>query len=202
MDEIDDLLRTHGREWAGRLAKLVNTYTFELGLIAQVTIDAATFVEHGEELVRLAPLLHLLVDAPVDLEKLCAMPMLRQISTVIFEGGDWIGDREAEIFASSPNVRGVRVAHLTGGRMTSTGLRMLSASPNLPDLVYIDVTGNPCTDRAHRGVTATEINDRYYLIGAAGLPYLDKARAAAAVSYDVFNLSEWPPSWTDVAWTE
>jgi hypothetical protein len=32
--------------------------------------------------------------------------------------------------------------------------------------------------------------------------YLEQARQAAAESYDVMNLSQWPPSWTDVAWTE
>ena len=200
--KIRELISDHGREWAGRIAESVNSFEFELGLVAQVDIDAPAFVEHGDDLVTLAPLLHLLVGPPIDMEKFCAVPALRQISTLIFEGGEWFGDREAEVFASSPNVRGIRVATLSGGRITDVGLRALAASPNLPDLVYLELTGNPCTDRAHRGVRATEINGNYYLLGKAAGPYLEKARDAAAVSYDVMNLSEWPPSWTDVAWSE
>jgi hypothetical protein len=192
--EIDDLVEQHGREWAGRIADVTNDYGYELGLVADINIDGDKFVHHGDELVRLAPIVQISLEAPIDLRQVSATRALSQMATLYIAGGPWLNDDAVVAFADSPYVRGLRAIEFRNGQIGERGLRALAGSPNLRDVVYIDLTGNPCRGMSPDGIRSLEIMDKYYLVGDAGLPYLREAQEAAAVSYDTFGLHEWPPS--------
>jgi len=52
------LLRAHEREWAAPLAALVSGWEFRRGFVDVVTMAAPAFLEHGQELFRVAPIAH------------------------------------------------------------------------------------------------------------------------------------------------
>ncbi len=62
--EIDALIARHGREWAGRVADLVDGWTFHRGLVAQVDVPGERFLQVAPELVALAPIQHVNLKAP------------------------------------------------------------------------------------------------------------------------------------------
>lgn len=191
-DEILDLIEKHGREWAGRIAELTRTYRFELGLVASITIESEVFLEHADEIVTTAPVVHLSLVGPVDMQRLVAVPAFAQLSTLRMRGGEWLDDAAVEVLAEARTARRLRAVELCGGNITGRGLDALARSPNLRDVAYIDLTGNPCEDGEHQ-TQAYRINKRYYVIGDAGLPYLEGARRAAIRSYDPMSLVYWPP---------
>src|SRR5262249_8055411 len=106
--------------------------------------------------------------------------------------GPWIDDAGAEALAASEYAKRLRVIDLSGGQITSRGLRALTRSPNLRDVIYIDLTKNPVADEPD-DFGGTKINGSYYWINGPGQKYLDGAYRAAAVSYDPMNLIYWPP---------
>lgn len=191
-DEIRELLEQHGREWAGRVAELAERYRFELGLVAEITIKADVFLAHAAELVAAAPIVHLNLEGPVDMERLVATPALAQMSTLTVAGGPWLDDAAAEALAGAATARRLRVIDLSGGNITDRGMVALAGSPNLRDIVYIELTGNPC-QHGGQPVDTQLVNDRYYLMGEAAWPHMQAAHRAAVQSYDPMNLILWPP---------
>ena len=54
----EQLLRAHGKGWVGPLRRLVKRWRFRRGFVEWAALPAATFLGHGEELFRLAPVRH------------------------------------------------------------------------------------------------------------------------------------------------
>lgn len=50
------LLREHGKGWAGPLRRLVKRWRFRRGFVESVVLPAEAFLRHGDELFRLAPI--------------------------------------------------------------------------------------------------------------------------------------------------
>jgi hypothetical protein len=186
LDEIDDLIQRNGRQWAGEIAELTNSYSYELGLVASINIDGDRFVEQASELISVAPILHVAIDPPIDLAAIAGLPELTQLSTLSVLAGPWLNDESVVAFAASPNIRGLRVIDFQGGKIGERGFQALSTSPHLKNIVYVKLAGNPCAS------LATNVDDRAYLVGEAGLPYLREAYEAAAMS-DTGTVHEWPP---------
>lgn len=190
--ENRQLIDAHGREWAGRVAELAERYRFELGLVAEITIKGDVFLAHAAELVAAAPIVHLDLEGPVDMQRLVATPALAQMSTLTIAGGPWLDDAAAEALAGAATARRLRVIDLSGGNITERGMVALARSPNLRDIVYIELTGNPC-QLGGQPVDAQLVNDRFYLMGEAAWPHMQAAHRAAVQSYDPMNLILWPP---------
>jgi hypothetical protein len=200
--EIKELIAKHGREWAGRVAELATGFDYEFGLVSGIVITGEAFIRHNEELVAAAPILHMAVRAPVDLAALAATPALRQVSSLAVEPGPWISDEAVVRFAASPYVRRLRAVDFINGQVTEAGLRALATSPNLHDVVYIELTGNPCEETGPRGVHGQVIMDRYYHVGDAGRPYLAEAYDKAMSTYSVMTIDNWPPDSMRLAYVE
>lgn len=186
--EIRRLLRDHGDEWAASLRPRVISYSFELGLVARVGMTGDAFVDHGAAVAREAPIVALALTAPIDFAKVASSPVLAQIRELGIMEGEWLDDAAIDQLARSPYLRELRAFHVSGGALTHRGLSRL-ASMELPNLIYINVRGNPGAASFHPSVT--RIHDKKHIIGRAGEPLLGEAIAATALGYS--GQAEWPP---------
>jgi hypothetical protein len=195
--EIKRLIREHGREWAGKIADLTNDYGFGLGLVARINIAGDEFVKHAADLVKMAPIVHVVMEPPIDLVAVASVPDLSQICTLFVRSGPWLNDAAVTAFANSPNVRGMREIGFAGGEITQDGFAALAGSVHLPRLISIDVTDNP---GAEAGRLGTLIEHRYYLLGPDSGPYWELAYQAAMEDYQA-HLA-WPPLSADITWED
>lgn len=192
LDDIRELLEEHGHAWAGRVADLCDSYRYELGLVAAVALPAQRFIECARDLISSAPIVHVSLRGPMDIAKLCAVPELAQISTLGLDGGEWMKDEAALAMAASPYIRRLRITRLTGGSITKRGVLALARSPNLENVISIELSGNPCEQES---LPAEMLwNDGgCYLLGKNASPYLAAAHRIAARSYDPMGALQWPP---------
>jgi uncharacterized protein (TIGR02996 family) len=77
------LRRSHGKRWAGDLRRLVKRWSFRRGLVESITLRAADFLTHADELFRLAPIreARLLESEPL-LAELAHSPHLARIRSL------------------------------------------------------------------------------------------------------------------------
>ncbi|MGE0398348.1 MAG: hypothetical protein AB7T06_16710 [Kofleriaceae bacterium] len=189
-DEIERLIREKGDGWAEPLRSYVKGFRYELGLVASVGMTGEAFVAKSDELIRTAPLVRLTLSAPLDLAKVSNKPALSQIRCLTIAGGAGIDDEGIDALTRSPYIQQLRELHVANGSLSERGiLRLISLQSRLPDLIYIDVSGNPGTDIADSRVS--EINGRHYIIGNAGELLLREAYAATARGYS--GQVDWPP---------
>ncbi|MEP6862751.1 MAG: leucine-rich repeat domain-containing protein [Deltaproteobacteria bacterium] len=191
------LVRKHGRELAGPIADEVEKFEFGMGLVAWIKTSADEFIRRGSDLTARAPLLGLLVVGERK-HDVMSLPPLGQILELAFFGPG-IDDDLARAVASSPHCRELRTLRLSNGTIGSAGLAALTASGSLPNIVSIDLTGNPCAAE----LTQLE-NGGAFFVGPAGEFYWAKARDAQFFSSDSFNPANffWPPSFDSYAWTD
>ncbi|MEK6237946.1 MAG: TIGR02996 domain-containing protein [Planctomycetales bacterium] len=84
------LLFRHGKQWAKPLRKRIKKWTFRRGLIDEVTVSAAAFLEHGEELLQRAPIQGVrLKDAGQLLGDLADCPWMQRITSLDFGGPNY-----------------------------------------------------------------------------------------------------------------
>ena len=189
----------YGREWAGRIADVVQDYRYHLGMISGITLTGEKFLKFGAELCALAPILHLGLCEPLCLEQVCAMPQLQQMRTLFLDGDS--GDHEAALLAACPYLTNLRIGAL-GDRITAVGMQALATAPSLTNVIALDITNNPGAHSSVRGHLFTkQINDSVYLLGPAAVPLYNDALNEAAKGYNC-ETPDWPPSYVDVAWTD
>jgi hypothetical protein len=138
------LIEQRGAEWAGDVTKLVTSYRFHRGCVAEVTIPGHAFATVMPRLLALAPIQHVNLTLPLALEQVLASPYLAKVATLgIRSLGDELGDAQAAQLARSPTVAHLRWLSLTDNGITSAGLEALAASPHLEHCRFLDTRGNP-----------------------------------------------------------
>lgn len=143
--EINQLVKTHGRAWAGRVAELVEDYTFHRGLVAEIKLSGEAFLRHGQELLSLAPIQHVDLVAPIgSIEAIAASPLLAKLSSLhIDAAGAAVGDQGAIALANSPHVANLVELSLWNDDIGRAGAEALAASPYLANARYVGLVGNP-----------------------------------------------------------
>jgi hypothetical protein len=112
--------------------------------------------------------------------------------------GTGVDDQLAVAIAESTHLTNVRVMRLTQGTITARGLNALASSAMLPNLISVELTGNPCASDVQ------QVGENAYYLGRNSSQYWEKARDSQFLSSDSFNRANffWPPSFDDYAWTE
>jgi uncharacterized protein (TIGR02996 family) len=174
------LLAEHEESWAGPLQPpLVHRCVFERGFVGWAVLDAQPFLQHAEELFRLAPLrgvwlrkvkglvpalahcralrsLALLdlmrngLDYP-GLRRLAASRHLAGLKTLILRGNR-VGSLGAKALASSAHLAGLTSLDVSNNRIGPTGADDLAGSPHLGGLSVLDLRENPLGDRGRHAV--------------------------------------------------
>src|SRR5436309_9888956 len=79
----DELLAVHRQHWVGALANFVENAEFNRGFVYMVSLSAAAFLAHAEQIWRLAPVEFLsLIDTWEEVEQVAASPWLGRLRTL------------------------------------------------------------------------------------------------------------------------
>jgi hypothetical protein len=142
--EINVLLKKHGAQWAGDAAKHAKEYVFHRGCVAEVTLPGAAFASAMPKLLAVAPIQHVNLTTPLNLEHVVESAHLAKLSSLrICEHRAGFGDAQASALARSPFLANLKWLSLTDNAIGVAGAESLAASPHLAKCVFIDLGGNP-----------------------------------------------------------
>jgi hypothetical protein len=141
--EINVLVRKHGAQWAGDVAKLAKEYVFHRGCVAEVTLPGAAFASVMPKLLAVAPIQHVNLTAPLALDQVTASPHLAKLSSLaIRELRAAFGDAQASELARSPYLANLKWLSLTDNTIGNAGVEALAATPHLDRCAFVDLGGN------------------------------------------------------------
>lgn len=134
----EELLRVHGAKWTPSGA---NKPVFRRGFIARITVDVPGFLARATELYRQAPITELVVTG--------AKPGLKDL-------------------LASPRMKRIRVLVLSDQKLGNDDLALLAASPNLDNLVYLDLSKNPIDGAGLQVLVKSAALPRLRIVSAVG----------------------------------
>ncbi len=205
-----ELKAANSARWTAHLAGLDAEIEFRRGVPDSVVMDAAAFLEHGEELFRrlhvrrlslrndtgvMPKLIHSPLLSRVRELDLCnndlgnggvalliRSPFLKELDTLDL-GFNGLDDAGVELLARSSNFPGLTTLTLNyNDRVTSAGLTALAESPFFAGLTTLDVSDNDITDAGVRAVVASPSCARLHTFHVRGNPIGDAGAAAVARS--------------------
>jgi uncharacterized protein (TIGR02996 family) len=141
-DRVAELVRRHGVEWAGPIARLAYSYKFRRGFIEEVAISGLELLKHGDRIFSLAPVrLVRLIGARLMMERLIEWPLLDRIEALHLTGGH-LADEGVELLACCRRLSNLRTLRLGQNAIGDTGVEILAASPHLGALEDLVLHGN------------------------------------------------------------
>jgi hypothetical protein len=167
-----------------------------------ITIPGDVFVKRAKEIFAQAPIQHVELTLPLDIEGLCKLSQLVQVSSLDIQGEQAFGDREAAMLAACPYISGMRLGSW-GSAIGVEGLRAISRSPHLHSLISLELTGNPGVGpgvTGRHGLNLTTMFDRWFIDGPAAAPYWAIALQDMTIS-DTGQMN-WPPGAVELAFDE
>ena len=197
--EIDELIKEHRRTWAGRVADLVTSYRFHRGLVAQVELPGARFLEVMPELLTLQPIQHVSLTAPWgSIAAIANSPLLAKLASLSIDlAGSAVGDAGAIALANSPHVANLVKLTLAKDDIDEAGAEALVASPYLANAKHVSLRGNP-TDPTPK--VLEEEDGEYY---AERSPIADRLEAKYGtrpwLAKPTGYLPTWPPHADELA---
>jgi hypothetical protein len=166
------------------------------GLVESVTVPAAYFLDHSQELFAAAPIRHVRITVVGEhLAGLTADPALGRLQGLSLRDSS-IGDQGAEMIAASSKLARLRLLDLRGTGITAAGVEAIAASGNLPALRYLacdpEVDVNPRRATGPDGHTIVlvpsalghDLAGRYDRAWLRYQPSLDPARGSQVPTVD------------------
>lgn len=195
--EVKQIIAQHGRQYAGRVADLVEKFEFRRGLVAHVTVSGERFPKVAGELFTLAPIQHLNLIAPLgDLSRVFGTPEFKKLVTLDCTRHEAsFGDAGANVLARSPNAASLRWIDLMSDAIAEPGIAALAASPYLEHTLFINFEYNPADP--------TPYAEEYEGAWTTGRPPLAQQmeRSYGKRPWLAAPAGEWPPKRDDVAVT-
>ena len=143
-DREAELKAAHAAAWTAPLAGLGVDATFEFrrGVPDAVSIAAADFLAHGEELFRRAPVRKVaLYDVPRVLPRLIHSPMLGRVRELDLCGRD-LGNGGVNLLVRSPHLAGLHTLDLGFNGLDDAGVKLLAKASTLPELRELALNEN------------------------------------------------------------
>ncbi len=119
------------------------TVDFVFGWPAELTLAASDFVRHAAAIVATLPVRHLNLSAVKDAPEVFALPQFSQIASLRAKEQPW-ANRTVQALADSPHPRALRWLDLSKTGLNDRQVEILAAAPNLRGLVQFNLDGNPC----------------------------------------------------------
>jgi uncharacterized protein (TIGR02996 family) len=149
VDRESELLDSHRLNWTAPLARLGARFQFRRGLPDAVVLDAALFLDRGEELFDNTPagpgrsfVVRLrLNDAARSLRVLAACPLLKHVAELDLSDGD-LGNGGVAALLASAHLRNIRVLELGQNRLDNAGAAAIAAAGTLPKLESLSLCDN------------------------------------------------------------
>lgn len=133
-----DLLDEFGEEWAGPVPEMVTRHVFLRGFVEYVVMPMAEFVKQAPELIRLAPIRHVMLNCrrASDAEPLANCVQLEQMNGLILAGV--APDSVRQIFGrrSFPHLEKLVLGQ---NRIGDEAVRSLANAPGLENLKMLDL---------------------------------------------------------------
>jgi uncharacterized protein (TIGR02996 family) len=147
------LLRAHGKGWAGPLRRLVKRWWFRRGFVEGVALPATDFLRHADALFELAPIRNVrLLGEPIEVSLRRAPYRNHQEQTT------WVLSLQRLLpeLALCPRLAKVRGLNLSWQRFSLPAFEALLRSPYFPPLESLDLSGTAvCTDEGFRLLART-----------------------------------------------
>ena len=164
-DRQDELLTRNRAAWTAHLAGLVETVDFRRGVPDSASVDAATFLERGEELfARLRVRRLSLRDAAPVMTKLAASPLLARVRELDLCNCD-LGNGGVNLLARSPFLENLHALDLGFNRIEDSGVNLLARSSAFPNLTTLALNDNDTIGDAG----ATALAESPFFAGLTGL---------------------------------
>jgi uncharacterized protein (TIGR02996 family) len=144
------LWRAHHREWEADVAPLVESAAFARGFVEWIVLTGAQWVAHADLLLRRAPILDVVLRAPVPNEAF-NLPQLEGLRSLNL-AHTGLGDDVVRALAASTRLSQLRWLDLSGNRIGEAGMEALAASERLPALRWVGLAHNPGEDPTPRGI--------------------------------------------------
>jgi uncharacterized protein (TIGR02996 family) len=151
-----ELLRQYAAEWAAPLSGFARDCRFQRGFVAELSSDAAVFLNHADKLFKRAPVQHLRLTGGLNhpLERSRIVPLL----------------------AECPHLARLISLNLSNNDLGSTGMQALAVSEHLTRLTTLALQGNHIGDGGVRALVQapwfaqlTDLNLSHNDIGPAGI---------------------------------
>lgn len=141
-DRQAELLTRNRAAWTADLAGLVVWIDFRRGIPDSASVDAATFLERGEELFHRLRLRRLrLLDAASVIPKLFSSPLLTQVRELDLCNAE-LGNAGVALLAHSHVLKNLESLDLGFNGLTDAGIEALSRSSNFPELTSLSLNDN------------------------------------------------------------
>ncbi|MCI0461160.1 MAG: TIGR02996 domain-containing protein [Gemmataceae bacterium] len=138
---VRQLLRHHGKGWAGPVRRLVKRWHFRRGFVEGVTLTARDFLTHAADLFRLAPIRHVRL---LDAARL--LPALARSTHLVRVRGLDLSHQPIEphgfrTLAGARHLKHLEALNLRGtGLCNSAGMELLADCPALERLTALDLS--------------------------------------------------------------
>ena len=142
---LDGLIADWRAELSGRSGAWPGEIEFVLGWPIELTIKAADFARHAEDIVATLPVRHLNLETVSDAPGVFDIPQLRQIASLDGSKQMW-SDDAIRALACSADVPALRWLDLSHGGITEAQVEILAASPAVRSVEMIDLSDNPTRD--------------------------------------------------------
>ena len=141
-DRQAELLNRNRAAWTSQLAGLVLGIDFRRGIPDSASVDAATFLDRGEELFRRLRVRRLrLLDAAPVIAKLFLSPLLANLRELDLCNAD-LGNAGLTLLARSPFLKTLESLDLGFNGVTDAGIEPLARAGNLAELNSLALNDN------------------------------------------------------------
>lgn len=142
----DELLDNHAQQWANGADQLTTGVTFMRGFIELVAVDASWFTNHWRALFARAPIRQLIVHGLNNPRQFFGCAGLQQLVGLTFNlygtafSAETFDDHAAAALTASPNLAQLRYLDVTGTALTDVGkLSILRGLPALQTALFDDL---------------------------------------------------------------
>jgi uncharacterized protein (TIGR02996 family) len=145
----EELLDRYRGEWTAAVQPLVRRCHFHRGFVEEVRLSAEQLLQHGPELVRLAPVQRLQLRGTAALPALLAQSPehTRTLADVLARikvldlNRDYLGEAAGIALLRLPRLPRLDALHLVHNALAAGGIRVLADSPVLAGLTTLEFTG-------------------------------------------------------------
>jgi uncharacterized protein (TIGR02996 family) len=187
LDTRKDAHKPNLERWAAdELPKLEGvlwfSHDYKRGFVWSINCsDEVTFQEHAKKIFASAPIQSISFSDVQSIKNIVEVPEFVRISRLILEGFN-LGPAEAQVLASSPNVKNLRALHLSGNRFGDAGTKALAASPHFRRLDNLNLGENGIGDEGVKALSASPVVSSLTHLGLAGNRLTDVGAIALASS--------------------
>jgi uncharacterized protein (TIGR02996 family) len=190
-DQADDLVTSHGEEWAKPLASLATTWRFRRGFIEHVEAPGDVFLERAGRWFSAFPIRSVCLWLPPRLmADLADCPQLARVEALAFRG-NLLRDRELRVLLASINLGRLNVLDLAGQGIETGGVRALVDSSVMSRLHALDLRMNAAVgDQAARALANAAKADKLQILNLSCTNLTDAGVAQLFGSHALANLRE------------